>query len=80
MNTHDNRPLLITGGVCAILWPALSVAFYALYRIAAGRATPRRPDAWWEGCWLPADFAHDIMPMQPRKTGNRGATCQRHQV
>ena len=43
MNTESTRPLLIAGGICAILWPVLSLAFYGLYPIAAGGATPGVP-------------------------------------
>jgi hypothetical protein len=32
------RGLLIGGGVCAILWPLLSLVYYAAYPIAAGGA------------------------------------------
>lgn len=35
-NTRDNRGLFIAGGVCAILWPILSLGFYAAYPVAAG--------------------------------------------
>jgi len=37
-NARDSRGLFIAGGVCAILWPILSLGFYAAYPIAAGGA------------------------------------------
>ncbi len=38
MDTRRERGLFIAGGVCAILWPILSLGFYAAYPIAAGGA------------------------------------------
>lgn len=35
---QSGRGLLIAGGLCAILWPLLSTAYYAAYPIAAGKA------------------------------------------
>jgi len=49
MDTRCERGLFITGGVCAILWPILSLGFYAAYPIAAGgamRSLPGGPGAY----------------------------------
>jgi len=49
MDTRCERGLFITGGVCAILWPILSLGFYAAYPVAAGgaiRTLPGGPGAF----------------------------------
>jgi len=38
METKRERGLFIAGGVCAILWPVLSLGFFAAYPVAAGGA------------------------------------------
>jgi hypothetical protein len=38
MDTERKRGLFIAGGTCAILWPILSLGFFAAYPVAAGGA------------------------------------------
>ncbi|MBC7264598.1 MAG: hypothetical protein H5T64_09645 [Chloroflexi bacterium] len=38
MNPKGNRGLFVAGGACAVLWPILSLAFFAAYPVAAGGA------------------------------------------
>jgi hypothetical protein len=38
MDTRRERGLFIAGGACAILWPILSLGFFAAYPVAAGGA------------------------------------------
>lgn len=38
METKRERGLFIAGGMCAILWPVLSLGFFAAYPVAAGGA------------------------------------------
>jgi hypothetical protein len=40
---ESGRGLLFAGGVCAILWPMLSLAYYAAYPLAAGGAMLLEP-------------------------------------
>jgi len=40
---RSSRGLLIAGGACAILWPVLSLVYYAAYPIAAGGAMVLEP-------------------------------------
>jgi hypothetical protein len=44
-DVESGRGLLFAGGVCAILWPLLSLVYYAAYPIAAGGAMLLEPGA-----------------------------------
>jgi hypothetical protein len=44
LSTNRERALLVAGGVCAILWPILSLGYYAAYPVAAGGAMHPRSD------------------------------------
>ena len=49
MDTKHEQGLFITGGVCAILWPILSLGFFAAYPVAAGgtmHSLPAGPEAY----------------------------------
>jgi hypothetical protein len=41
-----SRGLYISGGICAILWPILSQAFYAIYPLVAGQTMVASEPGW----------------------------------
>ncbi len=43
MDTRSDRGLLIAGGVCGILWPILTLSYYAAYPVAAGGVMRLQP-------------------------------------
>lgn len=59
MQPTRGRGILIAGGVCGILWPILSVGFYAAYPIAAGGAVS-------SGAGNPAAFAARLAELGQR--------------